>query len=111
METFRPEVLIVGAGVAGLAAAAKLSQAGVRTLILEARDRIGGRVLTIHPPNLGVAVELGAEFVHGKPPETFELIKEAKLNVGEVEGEPFCSNQQTIGRCDFGDVSRRCWRG
>ena len=101
METFHPEVLIVGAGVAGLAAAAKLSQAGVRTLILEARDRIGGRVLTIHPPNLGVAVELGAEFVHGKPPETFELIKEAKLNVGEVEGEPFCSNQQTIGRCDF----------
>ena len=101
MEAFHPEVLIVGAGVAGLAAAAKLSQAGVRTLILEARDRIGGRVLTIHPPNLGVAVELGAEFVHGKPPETFELIKEGKLNVGEVEGEPLCSNEQSIGRCDF----------
>jgi monoamine oxidase len=101
MESFRPEVLIIGAGVAGLAAGAKLSQAGMRTLILEARDRIGGRVLTIHPPNLDVAVELGAEFVHGRPPESFELIKQGKLQAGEIEGESFCSNEQAIGRCDF----------
>jgi monoamine oxidase len=101
MESFLPDVLIIGAGVAGLAAAAKLSQAGMRTLTLEARDRIGGRVLTIHPPSLEVAVELGAEFVHGRPPESFELIRQGKLEAGEVEGEPFCSNEQAIGRCDF----------
>ena len=101
MESFRPEVLIIGAGVAGLAAAAKLSGAGVRTLILEARDRIGGRVLTIHPPDSGAPVELGAEFVHGRPPESFELIKKGQLKAREVKGEPFCSNEQAIGRCDF----------
>ena len=101
MESFRPEVLIIGAGVAGLAAAAKLSVAGVPTLILEARDRIGGRVLTTRPADSDVPVELGAEFVHGCPPESFELIKKGKLKTGEVKGEPFCSNEQAIGRCDF----------
>ena len=101
MESFRPDVLIIGAGVAGLAAAAKLSQAGIRTLLLEARNRIGGRVLTIHPPNLGVAVELGAEFVHGRPSETFDLIKQGKLEASEVDGEAFCSSEKGIGPCDF----------
>lgn len=101
MESFRPDVLIIGAGVAGLAAAARLSQAGIRTLLLEARDRIGGRVLTIHPPNLGVAVELGAEFVHGRPPECFDLIKQGKLEASEVDGEAFCSGENGIGLCDF----------
>lgn len=101
MNLFAPDVLIIGAGVAGLAAAATLSQAGMRTLVLEARDRIGGRVLTIHQPNLDVVVELGAEFVHGRPPETFDLIHGAKLKTDEVSGEPFCSNEQAIGRCDF----------
>ena len=62
-------VAIIGAGVAGLAAAAKLSEAGVRVLVLEARNRIGGRVLTVHPAGLQTAVELGAEFVHGRAPE------------------------------------------
>lgn len=101
MKSFAPDVLIIGAGVAGLAATAKLSQAGMRVLVLEARDRIGGRVLTIHPRTLDVAVELGAEFIHGRPPETFNLIHRSKLKAEEVSGEPFCSNEQGIGRCDF----------
>jgi monoamine oxidase len=98
---FAPDVLIIGCGVAGLAAAGRLSQDGVRVLVLEARDRIGGRVLTAHPPGLNMAVELGAEFVHGRPPETFELIKNSDLEVLEVEGDPFYSNDQGIGRSDF----------
>lgn len=101
MESFSAEVIIIGAGVAGLAAAARLSQAGVRTLVLEARDRIGGRVLTIHPPGLGIAVELGAEFLHGRPHETFDLIDAFRLETSEASGEPFCSNDRAIGRCDF----------
>jgi len=101
MTSFAPEVLVIGGGVAGLAAAKRLSQAGVFVIVLEARDRIGGRVLTTHPPDLNVAVELGAEFVHGRPPESFDLIKQGKLTAEEVSGEPFCSNEQAIGRCDF----------
>ena len=101
MESLQPDVLIIGAGVAGLAAAGKLSQAGLRVLILEARDRVGGRVLTIHPPGLETAVELGAEFVHGRPAETFELVKSADLHAVKIEGQAFCSNEQAIGKCDF----------
>lgn len=96
-----PDVVVIGAGCAGLAAAGMLSRAGVRVLILEARNRVGGRVLTIHPPGIDVAVELGAEFVHGRPPESFELIHNAGLEVSPVEGEPFCSNEKALGRCDY----------
>ncbi len=54
--------MIVGAGVAGLAAAQRLVAAGLDVIVREARDRIGGRVWTVHEPGLAVPVELGAEF-------------------------------------------------
>jgi len=56
-------VVIVGAGIAGLAAAAELSQAGVGVTIIEARDRIGGRILTLDEPELNLPIELAAEFI------------------------------------------------
>jgi monoamine oxidase len=55
-------VCVVGAGFAGLAAAAALAEAGVEPLVLEARERVGGRVHSRRLPN-GAVVELGAEFV------------------------------------------------
>jgi monoamine oxidase len=101
VQSFDTDVVIIGAGVAGLSAAAMLSRAGVRVLVLEARDRVGGRVLTVHPPGLDVAVELGAEFIHGRPPQSFELIESGGLQTSMIKGEPFCSNEVSIGRCDF----------
>ena len=62
-------VIIVGAGVAGLSAAIKLAEAGLAVTILEARERIGGRVWTRRIPPCDAPVEFGAEFIHGKPPE------------------------------------------
>jgi len=103
MDEFQPDVLIIGAGVAGLAAAGRLSQAGMRVLVLEARDRVGGRVLTVHPAGFETAIELGAEFVHGRPHETFDLIRGADLRAVKIEGQPFCSHEHAIGRCDFWD--------
>jgi polyamine oxidase len=57
------KVVIVGAGMAGLAAAATLKAAGADVVVLEARDRIGGRIFTDR--SLGVPVEQGANFIHG----------------------------------------------
>jgi len=73
------DVLVIGAGAAGLAAAAELSRAGRSILLVEARDRVGGRCLTRRLPGLPVPVELGAEFIHGRPEATFSLLQKAGI--------------------------------
>jgi len=78
------DVLVLGAGIAGLSAAARLAEAGRRALVLEARDRIGGRIHTVIDPELGCPIELGAEFVHGRPAELVELIHRAGLGLVDV---------------------------
>jgi monoamine oxidase len=75
------DVIVIGAGAAGLAAARELSIAGLDVIILEARNRIGGRINT-HFDSL--PIELGAEFVHGKAPETFAIAERAKLKLQEI---------------------------
>ncbi|MEU4830515.1 NAD(P)/FAD-dependent oxidoreductase [Streptosporangium sp. NPDC023615] len=59
------DVLVIGAGVSGLTCASILDRAGVRTVVLEARPRIGGRVRTFRPADGGPSLELGAQVVHG----------------------------------------------
>src|SRR3954468_11520890 len=81
------DTIILGAGAAGLAAARVLHDAGQRVIVLEARDRIGGRIHTIHDPASIVPIELGAEFVHGRPPETWEIIRAAQLAAYDVPQE------------------------
>jgi monoamine oxidase len=71
------DVLVIGAGAAGLAAAAELARAGRSVLIVEARDRIGGRCDTRRLPGIAVPVELGAEFIHGRPEATYSLMQKA----------------------------------
>jgi monoamine oxidase len=84
------DTLVLGAGIAGLAAARALADAGQRVALTEARDRIGGRIFTHHAltGNSGepVSIELGAEFIHGHPPVSWDLIREAKLNTYELDG-------------------------
>src|SRR5690606_29961560 len=58
------DVVVVGAGVAGLAAAQALLDAGLDVRVLEARGRVGGRVHTYRDPLSPVPIELGAEFIH-----------------------------------------------
>jgi len=72
----RAGVVVIGAGAAGLAAGRSLKQSGVDVIVLEARDRVGGRAYTVGDPNADVAVELGAEFIHGDPSATFALLRE-----------------------------------
>ncbi len=92
MKTRDCDVVIIGAGVSGLAVAGALSRAGKRIRCLEAASRIGGRILTVHDPLAPVAIELGAEFVHGRPPEIFDIIRHGPLTAYELErndGEDF----------------------
>ncbi|HZY99010.1 MAG TPA: NAD(P)/FAD-dependent oxidoreductase [Candidatus Baltobacteraceae bacterium] len=71
------DVIVVGAGAAGLNAARTLAERSLRTVVLEARDRIGGRVVWKAVPGLPTPAELGAEFIHGSAPETYELLRAA----------------------------------
>ncbi|MGH7529727.1 MAG: flavin monoamine oxidase family protein [Gemmatimonadales bacterium] len=82
--SFDADVLILGAGAAGLAAARDLSHAGLRVIVVEGRDRLGGRILTVHDPRAPVPLELGAEFVHGVAPATFAVAAAARLMVVEL---------------------------
>jgi monoamine oxidase len=71
--------VIIGAGAAGLAAAAELARRGKSAVVLEARDRIGGRVWSLEVPGLPVPVELGAEFIHGRPAATLGRMRRAGI--------------------------------
>jgi monoamine oxidase len=70
------DVIVIGAGAAGLAAGRALADAGRRVIMLEARDRIGGRVWTDHT-FADVPVERGAEFIHGEQADTWAWVRRA----------------------------------
>jgi monoamine oxidase len=95
------DVIVVGAGIAGLAAARELVRAGLSVQILEARDRIGGRIFSAHDPVCNVEIPLGAEFIHGKPKEVWESLREAGVRTLEVKGESWCVNNGQLCSCDF----------
>ena len=94
------DVVIVGAGVAGLAAAGALRRAGRRVTVLEARRRLGGRIHTLHPAALQVPIELGAEFVHGPQEELFALAAGAGLSVHEITGDRWRSRAGRLAPLD-----------
>jgi monoamine oxidase len=75
----KTEILIIGAGASGLMAAYKLVKAGQKVTVLEARNRLGGRIHTIQAYNSSERAELGAEFVHGDLPVTKQLLDEAGI--------------------------------
>jgi monoamine oxidase len=94
-------VIIIGAGVAGLAAARRLVNAGKDVTILEARNRIGGRVDTVRNPLFPIPLERGAEFVHGQPPEIQEAIDARDLVLGNMEGaDNWCFKEGALERCN-----------
>lgn len=78
------EIIVIGAGAAGLAAARRLAANGKRVRLIEARDRAGGRAWTLERP--GARMELGAEFIHGKAAVTYRVMREAGLRWEGLEG-------------------------
>lgn len=95
------DVAIIGAGVAGLSAARELSGAGRQICIIEARDRIGGRVLTQHLPDLPLPIELGAEFIHGEADSTFSIVDAAALTACELPDNHWWSRNARWQLVDF----------
>jgi monoamine oxidase len=83
------DVIVIGAGAAGLMAAAELLGAGCRVTLLEARDRVGGRIWTRREPGVAVPIELGAEFIHGHAPITQSLLERAGTAVIEAAATHF----------------------
>ena len=81
------DFVIVGAGAAGLMAARELARAGRRVAVLEARDRCGGRILSLPAEEFGYPAEGGAEFVHGTAAVTRALMREAGLSLAPTAGE------------------------
>jgi monoamine oxidase len=73
-------ILVIGAGAAGLLAARDLVRAGREVVVLEARDRLGGRIWTLPESEFGYPAEGGAEFVHGAAPVTRAVMREAQLS-------------------------------
>jgi monoamine oxidase len=96
----RTDVVVIGAGAAGLAAASFCRQRGVRTVILEARDRIGGRVFTVRDRRSPLPIELGAEFLHGAAEEVREIADTAGLTLVDVEGQRWASARGHLSRID-----------
>jgi monoamine oxidase len=95
------DVIVIGAGVAGLAAGRILAEAGRRVALLEARDRVGGRIHTVPAAQGDLPVELGAEFIHGLPPELIHLVEEAGLTRFELEGDYRCFREEGgVGKLD-----------
>src|SRR5215471_14539137 len=91
------DVLVIGAGMAGLTAARALAESGLKVLVVEAQDRIGGRIWTRHIGD--EAIELGAEFIHGRPPELWALIEEAGLETYQREGARVCFEDGLLSDC------------
>lgn len=93
----KPDVVVIGAGFAGLSAAARLVQHGVRVLVLEKRSRLGGRATAFRDRETGERVDNGQHILAGCYRETFAFLgaigadahvqRQAQLAVTMVEAD------------------------
>jgi len=93
------DVIIIGAGATGLVAGLELALTGKKVLIIEAKDRTGGRIYTIN--NEETPIELGAEFVHGDLEQTRGLLKKANAELFELKGDIWRKEGTELHNSDF----------
>jgi monoamine oxidase len=97
------DVIVIGAGAAGLAAARRLIEKGRRVALLEARTRVGGRIHTLREPGWSLPIEGGAEFTHGDARETMAAAKAAGIDVDDAREEHWHLEGGRLRRLEFGD--------
>lgn len=115
-------VTIIGAGLAGLAAAYDLHRAGWQITVLEARSRVGGRVHSVRSFSNGLVAEAGGEFIDKHHTRMLAFAKEFKLPLGEVgswqgqtddwgayEGKAGQSNDKNVWGIDLSDEYSKIW--
>jgi monoamine oxidase len=94
------DVVVIGAGAAGLAAARSLAARSLRVVVVEGRDRVGGRVWWQPSPQRAVATELGAEFIHGTAAETMALLRAVGTATVDTDGESWVIHGGRLQRND-----------
>jgi monoamine oxidase len=94
------DTLIIGAGAAGLAAASELVANGRHVLLLEARERLGGRILTDRTTVAPVPIELGAEFIHGESAVLLRWLAAARDVAIDASRERWLVNGSGLRRAD-----------
>jgi monoamine oxidase len=102
------DVIVVGAGAAGLAAAYALREGGASVALLEARGRVGGRIFTYRDARASLPIELGAEFLHGDTRFTNRIIRDARLNAFDVVGDHWSADGGELSAGD--DFGKRVGR-
>jgi monoamine oxidase len=95
------DVIVIGAGAAGLTAADVLTQNGKSVLIVEARDRVGGRIFTTRPDRFSIDIEFGAEFIHGDLPMTQDLAKRSNTKFANARGKAYSVEEGEIQQTDM----------
>ncbi len=83
----KADVIIIGGGASGLAAGKEIAKAGKKVCVLEARNRLGGRIHTLNFTGFSTHIEAGAEFVHGDTPATKSLFKEGGIEFYSTAGK------------------------
>ncbi len=94
------DTVIIGAGAAGLAAASELVSNGHDVLVLEARERPGGRILTDRKTLAPIPIELGAEFIHGESSVLFRRLKAADDVAIDASRERWIADRARLHRAD-----------
>jgi monoamine oxidase len=99
------KIVVIGAGASGLMAASVLCENNHDVTVIEARDRIGGRIHTIRD-KFSMPLEAGAEFIHGKQPLTMSLLEQSGAARSLLKGKRY---QVWEGRLEKGDLFDDDW--
>jgi monoamine oxidase len=101
-EAMKADVIVIGAGAAGLAAARVLAQHDLGVVVVEARDRVGGRVMSLTTSDGSPPAELGAEFIHGPSDETRALLARSGGVALETGGDAWvCIGDGTLVKSEI----------